>query len=1001
MIHALYRSLGSLRAWVTVIIGAASPGRRLPGALAGGSHGSFSGPHSLLRGAASSSLSYRKHTLPVLALLAAAALGLWLLLSGGALYAQSETIEFEEHTPVTTPVAVFTATDDEDDKAGDAVTWSLQTLDAVFGISQAGVLTFKESPNYESLPAGGTGTDSDMYSVTVRATDSDGGTTDHTVVVQITNVDEPATLTLSNRQPVDGVGIMATLTDVDVVETSSPAPDWQWARGSSRTGSFTDIEATTSPANGAETDTYTPGPSDIGNYLRLTVTYTDGEGSGKEESVVSDMRVLASRSSNAAPVIVDSEGAAIADGTGLTKDVDENSAAGTLVGDPILVSNTERDVLTFKLSGTDASKFVIDSNGQISVGAGTVLDTEDTAGGNDTFEVTVTVEDGNFQGSTTATDYSDSIVVTINAENVEEAPEVDGKASVEHAELTPIATPVATYTVTDDEDANEDVDVKLSGADAAAFTLTDDGTAGGTADDGVWELAFKEVPDFEAPADVGRNNAYNVTVTAEDSSDLTDVLNVVVMVTNAEEDGMVKLSTLAPKVGVELTATLTGDEDGATSGVTWQWERADAAAFGTGDSVTEIMGATSAAYTPVHADTGKWLRATATYTDPQGSDSASQVTAAVVLTTNRAPWFDDASTPNVDESMVDRSVDEGEYTTTTTNTVGAAVTATDSESASLTYELSGDAAPFSINRADGQISVRAGQTLDTETKDEYVVTVTATDPDGLSATATVTIEIGNVDENPVITRGGLAIGGPASASYTEHTPVTAPVATYTLSGPNAAMGSLTLDGDDAGDFELSTDGVLTFKSSPDYEAPADADMDNVYEVTLSADDGTYDAMRTVTITVTNEDEDGALTLSSATPVVDVALTATLTDPDGATNVAWQWALEQADGSYEDIAGATSASYTPVASDESFHLRVTVTYDDGHGAGKSLEPEITTNAVIAGDPLVVRYDVNPKNNEIDKAEVIAGIEDFLFGVGNQALEKADVIKLIEYFLFGIP
>ena len=98
MIHALYRSLGSLRAWVTVIIGAASPGRRLPGALAGGSHRSFSGPHSLLRGAASSSLSYRKHTLPVLALLAAAALGLWLLLPGGALHAQdSGVIEFAEN----------------------------------------------------------------------------------------------------------------------------------------------------------------------------------------------------------------------------------------------------------------------------------------------------------------------------------------------------------------------------------------------------------------------------------------------------------------------------------------------------------------------------------------------------------------------------------------------------------------------------------------------------------------------------------------------------------------------------------------------------------------------------------------------------------------------------------------------------------------------------------------------------------------------------------------
>ncbi len=928
-----------------------------------------------------------------LAILLTLALGLFLLAGLTAQAQTPETIEFAEHTPVTTPVAVFTATDDEDDKAGLAVTWSLQTLDDVFDISEAGVLTFEESPDYENLPAGGGGTNSDEYSVTVRATDSDEGFTDHVIVVQLVNVDEPATLTLSNRQPVDGVGITATLTDEDGAVSSL---EWQWARGSSRTGPFTDIEATTSnPTNSGNTSVYTPGPSDIGSYLRVTVTYTDPEGSGKELPEVSARSVLASRSSNTAPVIEDSEGAEITE-TSITREVDENSAAGTPVGGRILVGNTENDVLTFKLSGADASKFVIDSNGQISVGAGTVLDTEQTSSPNNaTFSVTVTVEDGNFTNSSDAAVYSDSITVNITAANVQEDPELDGKTSVEHAENTPIATAVAMYAVTDDEDDSTStaVDVELSGTDADLFTLTDADA------DGTWDLAFKAVPDYEAPADAGRDNAYNVTITAEDNSDLTDVLHVVVMVTNEEEDGTVELSTLAPKVGVELTATLTGDEDGPTSRVTWEWERSDASSAADFDAdastVTEIEGATSASYTPVHADAGNFLRATATYTDPQGEDSASQVTAAAVLTTNRAPWFDNPATDDTDESMVDRSVNEGAYTTNTTNTVGAVVTATDPESASLTYELSGDAAPFSIDRATAQISVRAGQTLDTETKDEYVVTVTATDPDGLSATATVTIEITNVPEPPVVTRGGLAIGGPASPSYAEGTPVTTPVATYTLAGPNAASGTLTLGGDDAGDFTF-TGGVLSFAAVPDYEAPADADMDNVYEVTLSADDGTYDAMRTVTVTVTNVDEDGTLTLSSATPAIDVPLTATYTDPDGETNVAWQWALEQSDGSYRDIPGATSDSYTPVAADEGFHLRVTVTYDDGHGAGKSLPPMITANPVVAGDPLVVRYDVMPKNGEIDKAEVINAINDYL-DEGQDAPSKADVIKLINLYL----
>ena len=49
-------------------------------------------------------------------------------------------------------------------------------------------------------------------------------------------------------------------------------------------------------------------------------------------------------------------------------------------------------------------------------------------------------------------------------------------------------------------------------------------------------------------------------------------------------------------------------------------------------------------------------------------------------------------------------------------------------------------------------------------------------------------------------------------------------------------------------------------------------------------------MRDVTITITNVDEDGTVTLSSEQPKVGIALTATLEDPDGvvADSVKWTW-----------------------------------------------------------------------------------------------------------------
>ena len=74
----------------------------------------------------------------------------------------------------------------------------------------------------------------------------------------------------------------------------------------------------------------------------------------------------------------------------------------------------------------------------------------------------------------------------------------------------------------------------------------------------------------------------------------------------------------------------------------------------------------------------------------------------------------------------------------------------------------------------------------------------------------------------------------------------------------------TLSGVDAGDFSISG-GVLSFNvSSPDYEAPTDANTDNVYMVTVMANNGNGGAERDVTVTVTNDTSDDPTT----PPVVD-------------------------------------------------------------------------------------------------------------------------------------
>ena len=80
----------------------------------------------------------------------------------------------------------------------------------------------------------------------------------------------------------------------------------------------------------------------------------------------------------------------------------------------------------------------------------------------------------------------------------------------------------------------------------------------------------------------------------------------------------------------------------------------------------------------------------------------------------------------------------------------------------------------------------------------------------------------------------------------------------------------------------------------------------------------------MTITVTNVEEAGEVTLSSTQPQVGTALTATLADPDVVSgSPAWRWTIaSSATGTFNNVSNeGTSASYTPVAGDVGKYLKV--------------------------------------------------------------------------------
>ena len=132
-----------------------------------------------------------------------------------------------------------------------------------------------------------------------------------------------------------------------------------------------------------------------------------------------------------------------------------------------------------------------------------------------------------------------------------------------------------------------------------------------------------------------------------------------------------------------------------------------------------------------------------------------------------------------------------------------------------------------------------------------IVKGTVQDPNGNDKTGmtTVTVTVTDVDE-----LGTLS--GPDDTSIMEGT--TDIPGTYTISGANEAMAMWTREGDDARHFMLDGSGasrMLKFSSSPNFEAPADANTDNIYMVTVKASYGGETEMVAVTVTVTDVEEE--------------------------------------------------------------------------------------------------------------------------------------------------
>ena len=497
-------------------------------------------------------------------------------------------------------------------------------------------------------------------------------------------------------------------------------------------------------------------------------------------------------------------------------------------------------------------------------------------------------------------------------------------------------------------------------------------------------LTFESPPDYEEPEDQDTDNVYNVTVQASDGG-VTEHLSwykVVVTVRDVEEQGKVTwmvdpdgagdvVATAIPQpllqfqAGAMLTASVTDDDGNAgealpdiaveidpAASLTWKWYRASSSSGPWAEVPEAILATYNVEDTSGDNDEGMYLRVVATYTDRRGArntaEFVSQNPVQISREDNTDPVFGGSATRTIDENSREN--------------IGAPVTASDADNDILTYsfdtgtgnDVGPDYSSFTIDPVTGQLKVRPELGLDFEAAadvdrgtladegdNDYVVTVRATDSKGGAGAADVTITVRDVNEAPTVTGEGMANDHAEDAAVALMTGLVDNVVAWKATATDPEGGSITwsLSGADEALFELTgiddaipTTAGLVFKAKPDFENPEDANLDNIYEVTVVASDGDKSGMRTVTVKVTNAVEAGKVSLTVTDPVVGTEITASLTDSDRVVLESVEWKWERADqnafGADDNILEVgDEAAYTPKAVDADKFLRVQATYLD--------------------------------------------------------------------------
>ena len=533
-----------------------------------------------------------------------------------------------------------------------------------------------------------------------------------------------------------------------------------------------------------------PTDTNSDNSYEITVEASDGTDSTSDDLVITILDV-------------ENEGNPIIEGLS-SQSVNENES----INISFTVTDPQNDTITYSLSGVDKDLFTLTFDG---LNASLTSSSKDYEAPEDSDSNNVYLVSVNFSDELNTT----SQEIEISVSNINDNNPIITSSDTFIVEEN--QTAVATLTASDED--NDNLTFSISGGDSSVLDITESGV-----------LTFKEAPNFEA------KNTYSITASVSDGTNSASQ-GLVINISNVNEAPVWNIPAISFEYqentfnveSIDIPDDVS-DEDGDS--LTYSLTGEDASAFEISGNIVRFRGAPDYE-NPIDSDGDNVYVVNAVASDGSLETVSPEFTVIILNINDNNPVFVD-----LQESV--------EVTNGQVNVFD--IVATDADGDDISLSVTGvDASAFIISDSDTLAFATApdfANPSDQNGDNVYMIVLEATDGERITSSNQIEITVLEVNNPPVISD--------LLTSYTLDENI-AEIATFTVTDPESNQLTIGVSGDDSAGFSVVSN-LLFFEGGLNYESPLDSDADNVYTVTVFADDGFNRTTQDVQITVTDVPE---------------------------------------------------------------------------------------------------------------------------------------------------